>query len=47
MELTHEGAEEHIDKLAKEYIGADTYPYRQPGKKRIILKIEPDFVSMG
>ena len=47
VEITHEGAEEHIDKLAKKYLGQDTYPYRQPGEQRVILVIEPEhFGSM-
>jgi PPOX class probable F420-dependent enzyme len=42
---TLEGADAHIDKLAKKYIGKDSYPWRQPGEKRIILRIEPTHVS--
>jgi PPOX class probable F420-dependent enzyme len=38
---TLEGADAHIDKLAKKYIGKDKYPWRAPEEKRIILKIEP------
>jgi PPOX class probable F420-dependent enzyme len=45
MSQTLNGAEEHIDKLAKKYIGKDKYPWRQPGEKRIILKIEPTHIS--
>ena len=45
VEITTEGAEEHIDRLAKKYIGQDTYPWRQPGEQRIILKIEPERVA--
>ena len=41
VELTHDGADEHIDKLAKKYLGQDRYPYRQPGEQRLIVKIEP------
>jgi PPOX class probable F420-dependent enzyme len=44
-ELTHEGAEEHIDALAKKYLGQDRYPFRQPGERRVILKIEPQSVT--
>jgi PPOX class probable F420-dependent enzyme len=42
---TLEGADAHIDKLAKKYIGKDSYPWRQPGEKRIILRIEPTHVT--
>ncbi len=41
-ERTHEGADEHIDQLAKKYLGQDEYPYRQPGEQRVIIRIEPD-----
>jgi PPOX class probable F420-dependent enzyme len=34
-------AEDHIDKMAKKYIGQEKYPYRQPGEQRLLLKIEP------
>lgn len=42
VEITAEGAEEHIDRMAKKYMGRDTYPYRGPGERRIILKIAPE-----
>jgi PPOX class probable F420-dependent enzyme len=45
VEITREGAEEHIDKLAKKYLGRDKYPFRQPGEQRIIFKIAPEHVS--
>ncbi|MDG7001190.1 MAG: PPOX class F420-dependent oxidoreductase [Nitrososphaerota archaeon] len=38
-------AEEHIDKLAKKYLGQDKYPYRQPNEKRLLLKIEPTSIA--
>jgi PPOX class probable F420-dependent enzyme len=43
-EQTKEGADEHIDKLAKKYLGVDKYPQRSPDEKRIILKIKPERV---
>ena len=42
MEQTTIGADEHIDKLAKKYLGVDKYPFRSPTEKRIILKIKPE-----
>lgn len=45
-ERTHEGADAHIDALAKKYLGQDTYPYRQPGEQRVIIRIEPEFVHV-
>jgi PPOX class probable F420-dependent enzyme len=38
---TYEGAEAHIDKLAKKYTGANKYERSRPDEKRIIIKIEP------
>lgn len=43
-EQTTEGADAHIDKLAKKYLGVDSYPGRSPGEERIILKIKPEKV---
>ena len=42
VSVDEKGADEHIDKLAKKYLGADRYPNRQPGEVRVIYKIEPD-----
>ena len=39
-----EGADGHIDRLAKKYLGMDAYPYRQPGEQRISFFVEPDRV---
>ncbi len=35
---------EHANKLTKKYIGKEIYPFKQPGKKRIIFKILPERV---
>jgi PPOX class probable F420-dependent enzyme len=43
-ERTHDGADEHIDALAKKYLDADEYPLRQPGEQRVILRVEPEHV---
>ncbi len=45
VEITEQGAEEHIDRLAKRYLGLDRYPYRQPGEVRVIYKIKPERIS--
>ena len=37
--LVDEGADDHIDRLAKKYIGADTYPFRKPGERRVTVRI--------
>jgi len=44
-EITKEGADDHIDLMAKKYMGLDKYPYRQPGEVRVLYKIEPERVS--
>jgi PPOX class probable F420-dependent enzyme len=43
-QITGKRAEEHIDKLARKYLGKDKYPFRTPEEKRVILKIRPDKV---
>ncbi|HTG14201.1 MAG TPA: pyridoxamine 5'-phosphate oxidase family protein, partial [Blastocatellia bacterium] len=44
-EITEEGADQHIDTMAKKYMGVDKYPYRQPGEVRVMYKIEPTRTS--
>ncbi|HXX10085.1 MAG TPA: PPOX class F420-dependent oxidoreductase [Burkholderiales bacterium] len=45
---TTEGADAHIDALAKKYLGKDQYPWRQPGQVRLLVEIEPTSVqNMG
>jgi PPOX class probable F420-dependent enzyme len=44
-EDTHEGADEHIDALAKKYIDQDKYPYRQPGEQRIKFALAPEKIT--
>ena len=44
-EMTEQGADAHIDSLAKKYLGQDTYPYRKPNEKRVTVKIVPDHVQ--
>ena len=47
-EVTETGAAEHIDKMAKKYLGKDKYPFAQPGEVRVLFKIEPEkIVGMG
>jgi len=43
-QVTGSVADNHIDKLAKKYLGKDTYPWRNPKEKRVILKIQPERV---
>jgi PPOX class probable F420-dependent enzyme len=47
-EITEEGADAHIDRMAKKYLDKDKYPFRQPGEVRVLYKIEPQhFTSMS
>jgi PPOX class probable F420-dependent enzyme len=41
IEQVSQGADEHIDKLAKKYLGVDKYPLRSPNEKRVILRVKP------
>jgi PPOX class probable F420-dependent enzyme len=45
-ERTTEGADQHIDELALKYLGQESYPYRQPGEQRVILRIDPEYVHV-
>ena len=47
-EMTEQGADTHIDALAKKYLGQDTYPFRRPGEVRVTVKVVPEKIqSMG
>jgi PPOX class probable F420-dependent enzyme len=45
IEITEDGADAHIDSLAKKYMGVDAYPYRAANEVRVIYKIEPEHAS--
>ena len=45
-EITENGADEHIDKQAKKYLGQDRYSRRAPGEVRVLYKIEPQAVHV-
>lgn len=47
VEITEEGADDHLDELAKRYLDKDKYPssMRFPGEVRCIYKIEPKHVT--
>ena len=44
-EVTENGADAHIDKMAKKYLDKDKYPFRKPGEVRVIFKITPEKTS--
>ncbi len=41
VEFVHEGAVEHIDSLARKYVGTDVFTERDPNDQRVIVKIAP------
>jgi PPOX class probable F420-dependent enzyme len=43
--ITENGADAHIDALAKKYLGQDKYPWRRPGETRVTYEIEPAAAS--
>ena len=45
-EVTTDGADPQIDKLAKKYLGVDEYPFRSPGEQRVIIRIAPERVDL-
>ena len=48
IEITEDGAAEHIHKMAKKYLGQDKYPFRKPGEVRVLYKVAPEkFSSNG
>jgi len=45
VEITTDGADAHIDAMAKKYMGVDSYPYRTDKEQRVIYRIAADRVS--
>jgi PPOX class probable F420-dependent enzyme len=45
--ITRDGADEHIDRLARKYLDVEEYPWREPGERRVILRVRVDRVSAG
>ena len=41
-EVTTESADDHIDKMAKKYLGKDEYPWRSSDEQRVLLRIKPE-----
>ena len=41
-DITEEGADSHIDKMAKKYLDKDKYPFAQPGEVRVVYTITPE-----
>ena len=45
-EITKDGAEEHIDKMAKKYMGKDVYPNHSAAEPRVIYKVVAEKISV-
>ncbi len=45
VEVTTQGADTHIDKMALKYRGLEKYPNRRQGEIREIIRIKPIFVT--
>lgn len=39
--LVEDGANEQIDRLAKKYVGLDSYPWHKPEERRVSVRIAP------
>ena len=46
IDITTDGADAHIDALAKKYLGVDSYPMRQEGEVRIKVRVRTDHIAM-
>lgn len=46
VDVTTEGADAHIDSLAKKYLGVDSYPMRREGEVRIRVTVRTDHIAM-
>ena len=46
VEITEDGADQNIDKLAKKYLGVDKYPYAKAGEVRVMYKIRPEHTTV-
>ena len=44
-ELTADGADAQIDKLAKKYLGKDEYPWRNAQEQRLKVRITPELIT--
>jgi len=45
VDITTDGADAHIDELARKYLGVESYPFRQPGQVRVKVTIVPEHIS--
>ncbi|MEM8610129.1 MAG: PPOX class F420-dependent oxidoreductase [Myxococcota bacterium] len=46
VKITTDGADAHIDQMAKKYMGVDEYPYRSPEEVRVLYYVEPEKIGV-
>lgn len=46
VKITTDGADAHIDQMAKKYLDVEEYPYRSPGEVRVLYYIEPEKIGV-
>jgi PPOX class probable F420-dependent enzyme len=46
VDITTDGADDHIDALAKKYLGVDSYPMRSADEVRVKVRVRTDRISM-
>lgn len=44
-EIAEAGAAEHVDRLARRYLGLDRYPRHDPSRPRLLFRIAPEAVT--
>jgi len=44
---TTEGADAHIDAMAKKYLGQEKYPMRSAAEQRVIYRVRPEHVQVS
>lgn len=42
VEFVEEGADAHLDRLAKKYLNKDVYPWHDPNQQRLIARVIPE-----
>ena len=45
VEVREDADNAFIDSLAHKYLGQETYPYHQPGDRRVVLTVEPEHTT--
>ena len=45
VEFIDEGADDHIDRLARKYRGVDRYPWRRPDEQRVTVRVIAEKIS--